>query len=518
MIIEFRQRIISTSRNTSESVKLQLVLEDVSGNIFRPQTAVVVNYGVLNYSMSLDELFIPPASLDVTIIDPDNEVWSRIEYYTTLRIGAKLFVNNNIKFVGRAVPTTIEFNAENKELKMTLMPSTNNLNSLLLYNEDGTAISPLGYSRNAFVPLRVLLRDIVSLADSQSVGVDFRLDHLVLKAREVTGGVQWITNGNLSECLINTNPLFYDNAMGMRTVGDVLRQISKDLAMYVVIGVQPRAVVRPLFVIYPEEAESYNLFYKGCYVKESAFKHVHYKVVLPQRFLSYKFGTPSGIDYENLTMQALAYFWHSTNPQGYSEGGTTVYLSRRVNNIDVIYAVWGARLYWENVFNDAGSIIGRHWFNNRRFPRMTYKFEAIGVDYYPHKPFLYNGEWFQVVDMQIDLDNAITRIEAIRVPPLDWGIIYPSNEPPSIYEPPELPQTSEAGHYNPTTKMVSGEVVNPPVHYTAKPYVKKSTKVFVNGLRLRLGIDYKESEDADSVEILFYEAGDIILMDYESQV
>lgn len=415
-----------------DAVQLAIVftVQGVSANLsytMQEKGVRVGDWGGTDQSYDFEDAFMVPSIYRFKLFDKDGYLEDLLFGFAYTVAVAKnpmilLTLNGNTEFYGRVQEDSIEYNTAERSVSMTADPDILVLNKQELFDVDGvTELNPFSYSTGQFYPLTQILEDIYGLVDptiSYSGGT-LSITHdweFYGERYSPVADAHVYTDLMLSELTMQTDFLYFTPAMGLNTVGDILRKLALDWGAFTGMIHHGKAFFRKLF--YYDGTDLQTLGTVKSRMLRYRYGLIDYTTVTVNKDLSstltYTAGTNTHIAERRIERDALPVFWHghagpypsttnirATTTRGSYPGSYDVY-EVRDTGVGSLWLEYGALLvsFWGYY---------RGTIQNCRCDKIV----ASGVDYDFLKNFVDDGRKYQIIGMRKFFGKNETEFDAL---------------------------------------------------------------------------------------------------------
>lgn len=211
----------------------------------------VMRYGTLKMSYDLEDAFLVPGILSLTIGDSssvlDEDFFNNPLIEKTAKITLKK--NGSNIFIGNIIEDSVEYDFGKKQLKFEAAPQIDIINKRMVYDETGTiALNPLSLTQDTYTSVITILEEIFQLVNpSISYPTSLEVIHdWEFQGKNDSGGA-FINDLVFEELLQLVNPLCFDNSYGISNVGDILKKLAIDWCSFAGFISYEKAFFKKLF-------------------------------------------------------------------------------------------------------------------------------------------------------------------------------------------------------------------------------------------------------------------------------
>lgn len=534
-----------------------------------------LSIGEQTWEYDVNEFWLVPDTMNFEFYDEDLALYNRfflndlyqkrpvVNFQTETAIGSGVYETQH---QGRVVFDTVDFQAAKKIISMTGAASTDVLNETLLYNDDGSARNPLGYTAPAippypqhadppaagypfFVNLKELIHDIFKLINPD-IELEFKVNKKYMGVNKRTPGGGLVTQTNIAaeDIQVLTYYYFFNRNSGLSTVAEVLKELaftfgcvagleSNDKAFFrqffqsgadtdnvtsQVLNAQTQLKIYPIrYVLITEGRVHYIDPYPNTESGGAAVFGVRQYLAAgnPPAYAVPNASAKSGIDDENMIRPILKTTYYRAlqsdpNYQAYFSDFFWFADPERdeyAEHYSPISFTYGDQYAIHRAHRGSTEVffcddLAQTWYEVMRQTRHTQMVTLKGVDYSYVKNFSYQGRTYQPIIMRKNYMKNVTEVEGLSVSANSSHTEDHGIIPVDVYVPSGGRVVNED-----LSAQADGTVA---MFVTENEYEEYTLEVFRNGMKQTRDTDYTEE---DNRTFLFTEApedGDILTVNY----
>lgn len=394
------------------TIQIDLQFEATGSGVISTDGIGFRDLGTIRWKYDIDDLLLVPGTVDVTFIDIDGnlEPW-----FTNVGLpgtivsdqNAKLTItyNSNVEYIGYMILETLTIYS-NCLIKFKVSPRIDALNNWMVYDKTGTSNmggAAFGYADGTWENIVGVIEDIYQIVNS---GITVASGKLVIDHDWVFAGLRdpdlHVENSIPFEDIEeHTNYLFFDSTQGIESLGDVLRKYSADWCAFTGMIHEEKAFFRKFYYY---DAANTQVLTNVLKHNKTYFNPVTYVDITDINSQNYTQGTYTTMAGKYITRTTFVGFDAGSSNMVANYGGDDYWIHFAVDALvnggtQTTYAELACKFWYYARGNIARSRID--------------EFECYGLNYDFLKSTTYDSKKYQIIEMEKNYLNCITKIKAL---------------------------------------------------------------------------------------------------------
>lgn len=414
---------LETKINDTVQLTIEFTVVGAADTYFYPanEGIRVIDYGNVSWEYDPEDPVMVPGDLSLKIHDENGLLEGYVfpgPANTTIdpRAQVKLEINGTTDFLGFIDESSASYTEDDKTLVFDAYSSIEKISNQMLIDHDDQVVDPFGYGPGfARTLITDILEDIFQLADS-SIAYPTNLEIIQnwqYHGYDNTGGSGANIVFDFTDLKLNTDDLFNDPAQTEKTAGALLASLAKSFFCFAGLIHNQRAFFRQLFtasgnnqtlgtVLYHRKSYEYNLVDWVRFDSDAFTAGADYAGT---------YGTETQREDRIIDEMVRVYFWiQTTSP-------FTIQTNTTATDSSTLYYIYGAKNPGDPAYLNNAKMLAQEfgkWRTNIKNQEIHY-FEVAGISYDFLKDFTYNGETFQILALEKDIEMGYSKIKAVNL-------------------------------------------------------------------------------------------------------
>ncbi len=314
----------------------------------------VLDWGRLSWKYDIEDFLMVPGVANMTIGDIQRYIYELLFYNDEVNRRAKvrIFKNGSLLFSGKLVEDAIEYDDAKRTLEVQVASGLDELNKILVYDEDGNPLNPLGYDlgSNKARFLDDFIRDIYKKINP-NISLEFKHTWTFCGQKNSSPSDFRVFDIKIDEILQGIDDIYNDSSVGVSSLGGVLKLLAQEWASFTGLLHDDKAFFAKMFFYDPSNMQEIG----KVNARKTSNKHLtlEYVKVKDRNGNVYKAGDDVGIDDKRLIRDKTLSLFYAANLNCGAPAGSNVYAKLYRANYYVFYDIW-----------DTGYDVGDRYTNN----------------------------------------------------------------------------------------------------------------------------------------------------------